>query len=293
MTFEEILAENNIETAPEGHHHSRQGWIQFDCPFCGKDSHKFHMGYSLAGGYSTCWQCGYHSVENVLIELTGLSFPQVKELTKDIQTVYVEPTRIKGKLVVPKGIKPLKDLPQHRRYLKERGYRWRELEKLWGIGGIPNASNYAWRLFIPIFFRGEMVSWSTRTISKDPSITRYLSAPPEQESVPHKTLLYGEDHARHAIVIVEGPFDAWRIGVGAVATLGVGYSQSQVVRMAAFPVRAICFDAEPAAQRRARELRDDLMGLEGETYIVELESGKDASEASEREIRKLRKAILK
>jgi DNA primase len=291
--IQSILNELEIPVKVAGeHHHTTQNFVQICCPFCDKDGDSWSMGIALSGSHSHCWRCGYHSVENVLIELTGLSYPQVKELTKDIQTTYIEPTRARGKLVLPKGIMPLQHLPRHQKYLKERGYKWKEIEKLWGVKGIPGAANYAWRLFIPVYFHGEMVSWTTRTISKDPTIPRYLSAPPERESISHKELLYGEDHARHAIVVVEGTFDAWRIGVGAVATLGVGYSQSQVVRMSRFPVRAIAFDSEPAAQKRARQLRDDLAGLEGETYLVELESGKDASEASEEEIRRLRKAIL-
>jgi len=93
--------------------------------------------------------------------------------------------------------------------------------------------------------------------------------------------------------VCEGAFDAWRIGPGAVATLGVGYSEAQVGRILRFPIRAICFDSEPQAQKRARKLRDELTGFKGETYVIELESAKDASEASEVEILQIRKEILK
>ena len=294
MTFEEILSEYEVEIAPEGHHHSREGWIQFDCPKCGKDSHKFHMGYSINSGYCNCWNCGYANTAEVLQELTDLPYHQIKKLLEDVDVGgYVEQARPKGKLIIPKGVQSLRKLKPHRKYLKGRGYDWKELERLWDVQGIGFEKDYAWRLFIPIHHQGEIVSWTTRTISKHPDITRYLSSPPKQESMNHKELLYGEDYARHAIVVCEGAFDAWRIGPGAVATLGVGYSEAQVNRMLRFPIRAICFDSDPQAQKRARKLRDELSGFKGETYVLELESGKDASEASEVEISQIRKEILK
>lgn len=292
MTFEEILHEYNVEIAPEGHHHSREGWIQFDCPKCGKDSHKFHMGYSLASGYVHCWKCGFIPLIEVVSELTGLHYNEARELIKDLETDYVEPIRPKGKLTLPKGLKPLRKLKQHQEYLRSRGYDWKEIKNVWKVQGIPTAKRLGWRLFIPIFFHGEMVSWTTRTISNDPNINRYLSAKPEEETLPHKTLLYGEDLARHAIIIVEGPIDVWRIGPGAVATFGTGVSQAQILRMVQFPIRAICFDAEPAAQKEAKKLLNNLSTFPGETYLITLETGKDASDASEEEIEELRKEIL-
>jgi len=293
MTFTEILDEYEIETAPEGHHHSRQGWVQFDCPKCGKDSGKFHMGYSLDGGYCNCWSCGFADIVGVLQELTDLPFHKIKELLKDIDVEYVDVVRVKGKLTLPKGIKPLSELKQHKKYLKERRFKWQKLDRLWNIQGLEIASDYAWRLFIPIIYHGEVVSWTTRTISSDPTITRYLSSPPEKEAINHKELLYGEDYARQAIVIVEGPTDVWRIGPGAVATMGVGYSQAQVNRMLRFPIRAICFDSEPTAQKRAKELRNALLGLGGDTCNIVLETGKDAGDASWKEVRDIRNEILK
>lgn len=293
MTFAEILSEYEIETAPEGHHHSREGWVQFDCPKCGKDSHKFHMGYSISNGFCNCWSCGYANVVEVLVELTGLPYYKVKELLKDVRVGYTPQARPTGKLTIPKGVKSLDELKQHRKYLRGRGYNWKKIVKIWGVQGIGFEKDFAWRLFIPIHHHGEIVSWTTRTISSNPHITRYLSASPKQEAMNHKELLYGEDYARHAIVICEGPFDAWRIGPGAVATLGVGYSEGQINRILRFPIRAICFDAQTAAQKRAKKLRDQLTGFKGETYVIELESGKDAGEASEGEILQIRKEILK
>ena len=41
-------------------------------------------------------------------------------------------------------------------------------------------------------------------------------------------------------------------------TLGVGYSRAQLLRISKYPLRAVCFDSEPAAQERARQLCEEL-----------------------------------
>jgi len=91
--------------------------------------------------------------------------------------------------------------------------------------------------------------------------------------------------------VVEGVFDAWRIGSGAVATFGSGYSMEQVEKIVKYPTRAICFDNEVEAQSRARKLVNDLSAFSGTTYNVILDK-KDAAEESRKNIERLRKEIL-
>lgn len=290
MTFDEILTELNIPKAPEGHHHSRPGWIQIDCPFCGKDSHKWHLGYSEEGKFLNCWQCGYHSLSSVLIEATGRSYREIKKLLGDLEAFRPKKIKVKGRLQMPKGVEGLH--PAHRKYLWSRGYNNEgiyQLIKLWGIQAIGIASHLSWRIFIPIYYQGRMVSWTTRSISN--KVTRYISASLEQESMPHKELLYGEDYVRHGIIIHEGPTDTWSTGPGAVSTFGIGYTKAQLNRMAKYPTRAVCFDNEPEAQKRANSLCDDLSVFPGETYNVQLDS-KDPASASKKEIKKLRRQFL-
>jgi DNA primase len=163
------------------------------------------------------------------------------------------------------------------------------MQRLWNAQGIGMSSQLPWRIFIPIELNGEMVSWTTRSIN-DYGL-RYISAKLTQESFPHKHLLYGEDYARHTVIIHEGPLDVWTVGPGAVGTLGTSYTRAQVVRMSKYLRRVVCFDNEPEAQRRARKLCDDLEPFEGETHNVILDA-KDANTASAKEIRRLRRLYL-
>jgi DNA primase len=120
---------------------------------------------------------------------------------------------------------------------------------------------------------------------------RYINANPREEAVPAKDLLFGQDLARHAIVVVEGPFDAFRIGPGAVATMGLSYSREQLFKMSQYPVRVICFDQEDKAQQRARGLANDLLPFPGKTSVVVPQSA-DPGDMSEEEVREIRRTFL-
>ena len=291
MKFTEVLDQLHIEYITEGHRHVRPGWIGLDCPFCAKDTKKWHLGYSIENHYTKCWRCGFHSTVDVLIEYTGLSYNECKKLLDEIEVVHVfRKEKPKGKLILPKGIGKLQ--PAHIVYLKSRSFNTWHLRKLWNIQGIGLAAKLAWRIFIPIIYHGKTVSWTTRSISKSKDTLRYVSAGLLEETIPHKDLLYGEDYARDTIIINEGPTDVWRIGPGAVATLGVNYSKEQLQKMVQFKKRVVCFDSEKLAQVRANKLCDDLSAFPGETINIQL-NAEDPASASDKEIKLIRKEFLR
>jgi len=288
MKFTELLAEHGIEFLAEGNKHCREGWVQLDCPWCGRNSRKFHMGYNLEKNYVHCWKCAKHGLVETLTELTGLSFRESRRLLGSLEA-YRGPKRIekRGKLMLPPGLGPLRRA--HVEYLEGRGFNVAELERLWDIQGIGISSRLQWRVFIPIKLRGETVSWTTRAV--DPNVTqRYISAGEEEEMLNHKTLLYGEDLAKHAICVVEGPMDVWKIGPGAVATFGTAIKQAQLLRMSRYPIVGICYDNETVAQSRARQMAEDLKSFGGRVCLLHLDA-KDAGEASEKELRSIRKEL--
>lgn len=290
--IEDILRDYHVPYKTEGqHHHAHHGWLQVDCPFCSPASGRYRMGYNLRGGYVNCWVCGKHGTVETLAALTGLPYKRCSELWGALAPVRLdEPVAKRGALKLPKGRGPL--APAHTRYLLQRGFEPEKLTKIWGIQGISLAARYAWRIFIPVYLNNRIVSFTTRSVSTDPDLkAKYMSAKPEEEEVSLKDLLYGEEYARHAIVINEGPLDVWAIGPGAVATCGLSYTQAQLVRMVKYPVRVVCFDNEPDAQRRAEHLAEQLSVFPGETYNVTL-SGKDASRSPAREIARLRRKFL-
>lgn len=289
MNITEILNELGIPYKQQGeHHHTTTGWVQVDCPNCSPNSQKWNLGIALNFLASNCWVCGPVSLSEALVEISKEPWQKIKQLLGGFERTYERKIRVKGKLKLPEGLGPL--LPIHESYLSARGYNPEELTRLWGIQGIGLASKLAWRLFLPVQYRGEIVSWTTRAVADDVD-RKYINARPEEENLPIKSILFGWDYIRHAAIVVEGPFDAITLGPGAVATLGTSYTREQVLLLSSLPVRAICFDNEPEAQKRAKALCEELQAFDGETYRVEIDA-KDPGCASKKQIAELRKRFL-
>ena len=85
MKFEEILTEYHIPFKTEGNH-CRNGWINFDCPFCSKDQEHYRMGFNIEGKYVHCWLCGKHGLVHTLSEITDISYSKCKKLLDGIIT---------------------------------------------------------------------------------------------------------------------------------------------------------------------------------------------------------------
>jgi hypothetical protein len=287
MIFTELLTEFGIPYETTGKY-CREGWVQINCPMCsGSNPEKPYAGYNLAYGYINCWNCGQHSVLKFLQALTNQSYSVLKPLIDGLPKQAISRRVAAGRVKLPNGVAPL--LKGHKRYLRGRNFDPIALATMWQLQGIGPIGRLSWRIFIPIMLAGQTVSWTTRTIGNQEP--RYISASLDEEAVAHKTLLFGEDYCRHACVVCEGPFDVFRIGPGAVATMGTGVSPAQVLRLSNYMCRVICFDNEPKAQQRAKELCSKLDVFRGETINVVLDS-KDAGEASDQEVKELRQFLF-
>lgn len=298
MEFVDILIEYGIPHYTEGKN-CRAGWVQLDCPWCGTPG-KPGLGYKIAGGYCNCYKCGGHSAVAVLAEITKEPREKLKKMLGQMDGFAPDETRIRHKLVMPQGLAPL--MKAQRRYIQGRGFDVGEVVETWGVQGCVQGASVTtptgkrirldWRIFIPIHYRGELVSWTTRSINPDEE-RRYISAPADCESMPHKELLYGEDHCDHAVCAIEGPIDCWRVGKGAAGLCGVGFSRAQVLRLSKYFMRGVWFDNESGAQDRAKELVRLLEIFPGETMRIVPEAGdaKDPGAASDKEIKAVRAAL--
>ena len=290
MDITDVLNELKIPFRRHGeHHHVSNNFLGVDCPSCSPRSGKFRLGIGLRDHRCSCWICGGKHLPTALAELSGVDRAEVWRMLDG--AIHRIAAKVKGRFhyKVPADVGPMQI--QHRRYLRERGFDPDEIAELWGVQGIGMSPRLPWRLFIPVTRWGEVVSWTTRSISQNS--VRYLSANSEEESMPIKSLLYGADLARHAVVICEGPIDCWAIGPGAVATFGLSWSLAQVEEASRFPSKTICFDAQPAAQRRAKKLAEIINTFPGEpTRVIRLETGKDAAEADKNEIQEIRRKYL-
>lgn len=295
MDFTDILSRYGIAYYTEGKN-SRPGWIQLDCPWCGVPG-KPGLGYNIRGGYLNCYKCGGHSAVSFLHHVTKEPFDKLKKLIGNRTFDHDTERTHTGRLKLPIGLGPLQKA--HVRYLEKRGFSVDEILETWHIQALGQVGyiqagdrriDLTWRIFIPIIWRGEMVSWTTRSIDPEGS-RRYVAAPSECESIPHKSILYGADYCVHAACAIEGQLDVWAFGKGGVGLSGVGFQMAQVRHLAKYMVRGVWMDNEPEAQIRAKELVDCLYAFPGDVVNFESQSGKDASRSTRGEINQARHAL--
>lgn len=273
--------------------HIARGWAQMRCPICG--THHLWLGYNLDKHFFACYNHGHATLYSLLRawfpDESAKQLLQQIDKTDDIitskQTVATPPG---GTLKPPAWIIPLNTSPVHCEYIIKRGldpgilqYNW----KISAILGCPE-KHFMNRVFIPVHDdTGKCVSWLTRSI--DPGNKyRYIAASPDRESVPLKTLLYGEQYMTHykPVIVTEGVFDALRIGSNAVATFGKKITREQFDRIRKYRHRVLCFDGERETQVQALELMKALSVYPGVTDNVCLDAA-DPGSAPQEEIDKL------
>jgi DNA primase len=110
------------------------------------------------------------------------------------------------------------------------------------------------------------------------------------EVIHHKHILYNLDTVKSSMIIVEGIFDVWRIGDGAVASFGITYTLEQIILITLIkPSRVfIMFDSEPQAQRNAEKLGSALSSLGMKTEVITPSHG-DPCDLTDSEVLSLRK----
>jgi len=289
ISFTSILDDFHIPYHTTGNK-TRSGWVNIKCPYCGKDP---YMGYCLIYRYVTCWNCGYHSLAETIHNLTRIPLSECISLTKELPKDISLYTPHKGELKEPSCQTRIRS--QFATYLKNRKIHKNKID-LWGLKGLLPTSKSStgirlgWRIYLPIYLRGEIVSWTTRKIVN--SEPRYISAKAEESLVPIENCIYGLDFVQNTAIICEGPFDAIAVGIGGVAVMGLGISSSQMATLSSIPHRVIVFDSETNAQIRAKKLANDLSLFPGTTQIVTLETGNDPASAKKEEIDYLRKQFL-
>lgn len=272
FNFRAFARDHSVPLIESGHHHTHQGWIQTHCPFCASGLHGWHLGFSLERGTFHCWRCGGHSVWDVLRAILRTSrkdlIAQALEKYGDGARVKPKAPKARRKTLTPiPGVGPLK--PQHERYLCQRKFDPAALVKEWGLMGTSHLSGaWNWRVVFPIHNReGHPVAFCGRAIQKEVK-PKYKMMDDDDILMDPRALLYGIEKVEKHVLVVEGPADAWRMGPGAVATLGIDWKLEQALLLRDVPNRFIMFDPEPQAQRRARQLAEWLGVFPGVTEVI-------------------------
>jgi len=293
MSIEKLLADYNIPTSTGGKNW-QTGWIQVNCPLCHDQG--FHGGFNISGGYYNCWKCGYHRMETVLSTLLGIKWHEARNIMNQYAGSSSSSNPIPKKKAQAKECQwpdNCHDLQHnHKKYLINRkggGFNHDQLVHNWNIKGTGPIGPYKFRIIIPIYFDGKLVSYQGRDITGKSDL-RYKACPIEKEVVHHKHICYGLDHVKNRkAVVVEGVFDVWRLGYGSVCTFGTEVTNEQVLLLAnRLDYAAIAFD--PGAEFKANQLGGRLIALGVDVDLVEINAA-DPAELSELEASRIMKLV--
>jgi len=275
INFVDLCKEQGLPFLESGHHHCADGWIQTHCPFCGDGSHGWHLGFSTEYGNMSCWRCGKHSILDWLRRMLPRgSSAHIGKILHDHQTgrrinVKKSKTIRKRNAKAPPGLGPLKQ--SHRNFLLEKNFDPVYLEMIWGLKGTGHLSlEWNFRIVAPIHNKKkEIVAYTGRTLSKDVK-PKWKTSHKEDTKGDHRALLYGIEYTdkEKGVLIVEGPSDVWRMGMGCVGVLGTSWKEEQAAILRYYKRRFIYFDPEPTAQKKAEELANWLSVFPGETEII-------------------------
>tara|TARA_R100001530_G_scaffold121976_1_gene89493 strand:- start:2294 stop:3184 length:891 start_codon:yes stop_codon:yes gene_type:complete len=270
-----------------------KGWVNINCPFC--DDKSNHLGVFIKRPRIVkCWRCGEHSLPNVL---SHISNKDIKVLYKEYKAEGEEIKQEKKKKAVAPIEEIRKEFEENSRtmnlrylaYIRKRGFDALVMEKEWDLKGGLEMGRYRYRLMIPIYSNGRIVSFQARDITgkQDP---KYISC--HNSNI--KEYLYGIDYVHNdRVFICEGVTDVWRLGKGnAVATFGIEYTEKQkrLIRDKNFEYVIVFFDSEPQAQERALSLIAELELSDIHCTNLVLED-KDPADLTKKEVDKFIKLL--
>ena len=228
------------------------------CPYCGDTRFRLYIGYTwntvdqltkrrLSQFMAHCFneKCDMSNLENELKPYVNYAtkLKQSDQVITPIKELFPE-TKLPG---VCRPLSTLASGHQALNYIEQRNFDPCELEREWGLqycehadsdqgGFIPGTRIFANlvqdRIIIPIMWQHRLVGWQARSLNHDEKRVKYYTMPGLQKNY----MLFNGDRARLSRfgVVVEGAFDAFRVGPRAVALLGSSMSAHQRALVSAF-----------------------------------------------------------
>ncbi len=300
IDFVSLCRDNGLDFITEGHHHCSTGWCQLHCPYCSNGDHGFHLGFNIENQNFSCWKCGGKKTIPTYERLLRTSDRRevFRVLNKyqlngsNTQEIKKKPKPRKRRCPEPPGLGDLQR--QHKLYLKRRGFSFKRLAREWGLKGTCHLSlEWNWRIIAPVKDEeGDVCAYNGRII-KDGVKPKYRLTKNDDITINPDSLLYGIDKVdvNKGVVIVEGMTDSWRMGFGAVATLGIKWTNAQANILRKFPKRFVMYDDAPDAQKQAKSLAKYLSAFPGETEVITGIEG-DPGELSQKEADRIMKELL-
>ena len=270
----------------------KPGWIGIQCPLCG--DHSNHGGFNVKGGYYSCWKCGGSAIQWVISKLLKVSKQRAEAIVLEYsgRGSLLSALNSKKKSTVSSIKMPGDPLgPMHQKYLKKRGFDPDFIAKKYGVLGTGISGDWKYRLMVPIYLDGKLVSYQGRDITGKQE-HRYMTLSVEKSVVNPKEILYNLDNCiGDTICVVEGVFDVFRMGDGFAATLGTSLKETQIKLLSKYRRVLFLFDPEEEAQEKARKAASKLGSLGISVELIDLEMDADPGDLSVEQALQIRKEL--
>lgn len=209
-------------------------YYRVNCPYCGDTRYRLYVNYrwntlQVDGRSAKNLACCFNEhcdLSRLPDELKGYI---ARSIGRGVRTDYRKPETFKP-VEWPGVCIPLDKLPAEHaanRYVRMRQFDPEQLARDWDVRYCLESPHALARdrLVIPVYWAGELVGWQTRAIGDRYAGPKYYTTPGLKKA----QLLFNGDRARAYSfgVVVEGPFDAFRVGPAAVALLGKSMSNRQ------------------------------------------------------------------
>lgn len=297
QTFDAIayLDDRNISYHTKGKNVT-QGWVNVQCCWCSDPS--YHLGIS-PDNFLNCWRCGTHGpITNYIKEVENIPHAKVVDIVEEFQTYMPRSfeEEIQDKIETGKKAILLPEMKElqtlHRNYLKKRRFDPDFLIEKYQLKGCYLTGEYKYRIIVPAIMAGKIVNFTGMDVTGQAK-TKYKNCKNDASLIPMKHVLYNIDTVRDTALIVEGVTDVWRMGDGAVAVMGMEYTQEQIRLLYTKGVKkvVVMFDKGILEKKKANRLADALSVLLPIVEVIELVSG-DPADLSDEEAEKLREEIF-
>jgi DNA primase len=278
-----------------------KGWTNCTCPHC--DDKTYNGGFNNIDGHYHCWKCGGHDMKRTLQLVLGIPSNELKSVLSEYEGRNGVLQELNKKTAKAKHLELPSDsfTPAERKYLLSRNFSPRFLHEKYGVVGGGIAGRWKYRIIIPVYLNGKLVSWTGRSILdkqtlKEKKIPRYKNLSIEESVINIKECIFNIDNCRKNVaVLVEGSFDVMMLGDDFMCSMGTELTQNQIQTLSnRFKKIFIAFDNELEAQKKARKFGMELasIGVDVEVVNIYEDFGKnDGGELSDNEVKIIRKEL--
>lgn len=280
------------------------GWINIHCPICHHEGTRgYKGGLAVNIGIYHCWACGWHPLDKVISELLNVSIYSVEDILKNYEDSYSVRQKINKKQTKPisKIELPIDYLTKKgKEYIESRNFDSSFIYKKYKASGILFSGEWSYRIIIPIFLDGKIISFQARSIfnkkkCKDMGILRYKNLSIMKSIIDPKNTLYNIDNCKGTkLILVEGVFDCWRFGDNCAATFGTSFTESQITKVILnknINEVFLIYDPEFLASRKAIQFSKRLSAQGLKVKFIDTELDHDPGDMNEKEVKEIKTFI--